>query len=243
MDTSEHDLYLICKTEKRLAEKIVAFAKQRGIELTIAIVGLMIGVATVLVSHKVGLHQEILQASRATDSYFNGVAELFAKTPDENQRINLVIIARTQAILDDLNQLNKPEKLAGIITFVASLNQKLFSKEQVSESPREKFINLSHMKLTGSHLRNVHLDNAQLAYANLQNADLAHSHLQAATLRKANLSGANLEFANFNNANLQGANLNKANVYQASFINSNLEHAIWVNGIRCKKGSIGYCIY
>ncbi|MFI4938564.1 MAG: pentapeptide repeat-containing protein [Candidatus Berkiellales bacterium] len=243
MRVPQHDLYTHYKSEISLARKLKRFVKQRGVELTIAIVGSIIGIATVLVSHNVGYHQEILQASRTTDSYFNGITDLFAKSVDENQRINLIIIARTEAIIEDLNQLKKPDKIASIITFISSINPKLFYKDVVTETPREKYISLSEIKLTGSTLHNIILENANLSYTDLRKCNLTHTNLQFANLKKANLGDANLEYANINHANLQGANLKNAKIYQATFINTNLENAIWINGIRCKKGSIGHCVY
>lgn len=240
---SKHDMYVYYKSEVSLAYKLKIFIKERGVELTIAIVGLLVGMATVLVSHQVGLNQEILQASRATDSYFNGITDLFAKSIDENQRINLIIIARTDAIIEDLNQLKKPDKLASIITFISNTNPKLFYKDHSHEIPREKYINLSRIKLMGSILHSINLENARLSYSNLRGCSLAHTNLSHAILKKTNLENADLDYANFNHANLKGANLKNATIYQTTFEEAELEGAIWVNGIKCKKGSIGKCVY
>lgn len=237
------DLYDYYKSEVSLLFKIKQFIKQRGIELTIAIVGLLVGIATVLVSHKVGYHQEILQASRAADSYFNGIAELFARSADENQRMNLIIIARTDAIIEDLNQLHKPDKLASIITFISNLNPKLFYKDVITEDPREKYINLNDINLRGSVLHNIVLEKAELSNSDMRDCNLAFTNLQSAILKRTKLENARLDHANFNHANLQGANLKNASTHQTTFVNANLENAIWTNGIRCKKGSIGFCKY
>lgn len=238
----QHDLYLLHKAEPSLKDKLRAFVKERGVELTIAIVGLFIGIATVLVSYKVGHHQEILQASRMTDSYFNGIADLFAKTVDENQKINLLIIARTEAIIDDLNVLNKPDKLASVITFVSNLKPSLFYKDTRAEHLREAYIYLGRINLSGSVLRNIHLENARLSHTNLKGANLTRTYLQGAVLEKANLEKANLNYANLSNADLQGSILKNATIYQTNFENANLENVIWVNGLKCKAGSIGRCI-
>lgn len=243
MSAPTHDLYKYYKSEVSLFYKIKQFIKQRGVEFTIAIVGLLVGIATVMVSHKVGYNQVILQASRATDSYFNGISELFARSMDENQRINLIIIARTEAIIEDLNQLNKPDKLASIVTFISNLSPKLFHKDVISESPRDKYISLAEINLKGSILHNITLESANLSKSNMRECDLSYTNLQFATLRKARLEDAKLDFANFNHANLQSANLKNASTYQTTFLNANLENAIWTNGIRCKKGSIGRCIH
>ncbi len=237
------DLYKLYKAEPSVFFKLKNFAKQRGIELTIAIVGLFVGIATVVVSYKVGHHQEILQASRMTDSYFNGIVELFAKSPDENQRINLLMIARTEAIIEDLQRLNKPDKTASVVIFVSNLNPRLFYEARDTEITREKYIYLGDLNLSDTRLVNLDLQKAALPFSNLKGCDLSHSNLQGAVLRKANLEKTTLDFANFKDANLQGANLNRASIYKTSFENANLENAIWVNGIRCKKGSIGQCIY
>lgn len=239
--TPETDFYQLFTQKMDFTHRLKRFAKERGIELTIAIVGLFIGVATVLVSNKVGLHQEILQASRMTDSYFNGVAELFARGMDENQRINLVIIARTEAIIEDLNQINKPDKLASIITFVSHLKPKLFYKEDEGESKRDKFIFLSDINLEGTYLRNITLEKAYLVNSNLRRCDLEKSNLKEANLKRANLERADLDQVNFTNADLRSANLYKATIIGTVFTNANLENATWINGERCKKGSIGEC--
>lgn len=239
----EHDLYALYKASPSLSFRIKQIVKERGIELTVAIVGLIIGLATVLVSHKIGAHQEILQASRMTDSYFNGIAELFSKSMDESHRMDLLIIARTDAIISDLDQLNKPDKLASIITFISNLKPGLFYKETESEFNRDKYIDLSSIKLQNSNLRNINLENARLGNSNLSGCDLSHSSLQSAMLRKTDLSKAKLNYVNFKNANLQNANLHNASIYAATFEGANLEGALWINGIRCKPGSIGQCIY
>lgn len=239
----EHDLYPLYKAPLSVIHQLKHFVKVRGIELTIAIVGLIIGFATVMVSHNIGMHQEILQASRMTDSYFNGIAELFSKSMDESQKVNLLIIARTDAIIDDLNVLNKPDKLASIITFISNLKPALFHKEFEGELSRDKYISLKEINLQGSHLHDIRLDNAHLSYSNLKDTDLTHSSLQGAVLKKTNLSYANLNYANFKQANLENANLYKASIYATSFEGANLEGATWINGMHCQKGSIGHCIY
>jgi len=54
-------------------------------------------------------------------------------------------------------------------------------------------------------------------------------------LRGANLSGANLTFAN-----LQGSNLMAARPHQLR--RANLSGATWIDGRKCKIGSIGKCV-
>ena len=240
--TPETDFYQLYTQKLDFKHRLKQFAKERGIELTIAIVGLFIGVATVLVSNKVGLHQEILKASRMNDSYFNGVADLFARGMDENQRINLIIIARTEAIIEDLNQINKPDKLASIITFLSHLKPKLFYRDDESEIKRDKFIFLSDINLSGGYLRNIILEKAYLVNTNLSRSDLQRSNLKGANLKRTNLERADLDQVDFTNADLRSANLYKASIKGAIFTNANLEDAIWINGERCKKGSFGQCL-
>jgi uncharacterized protein YjbI with pentapeptide repeats len=242
METPENDLYSFYKAEPSLAYKLKRFAKQRGIELTIAIVGLVVGIATVLVSYKVGQHQEILQASRMTDSYFNGIVELFAKSPDDNLRINLLMIARTEAIIEDLQRLNKPDKIASVIVFISNLKPNLFYEDHSSETPREKYIYLGDINLAGTNLHNLNLEKSKFPGTNLENADLSDSKLEGADFSGVNLENATLINTNFNSANLQNANLTNADIHGATFSNAQLEGAIWINGKRCRDGSIGQCI-
>jgi uncharacterized protein YjbI with pentapeptide repeats len=243
MLTDQTDLYLVSKAPPPLGKQIRRFIKERGIELTIAIVGLFIGAATVLVSYIVGQNQVLLQASRMTDNYFNGILDLFAHSLDENQKINQLMIARTDAILEDLNRLDKPEKIASVILFISNLKPALFHSDLSGETPRESYIYLGEINLANTTLHNLHLEKASLPHTDLRNADLSFTNLQFALLKKANLQGANLQHTNFNDANLMEANLHNATIDQATFENANLTGAIWINGIRCKKESIGHCNY
>ncbi|RPJ57502.1 MAG: hypothetical protein EHM12_09085 [Dehalococcoidia bacterium] len=45
----------------------------------------------------------------------------------------------------------------------------------------------------------------------------------------------------FEDADLRGANLTGANIKGASFSGAKLSDAIWVDGKRCKSGSMGKC--
>jgi uncharacterized protein YjbI with pentapeptide repeats len=72
--------------------------------------------------------------------------------------------------------------------------------------------------------------------------DLSWEDFEGANLEGANLKGADLTGVIFFNANLTGANLEGATVYRANFAEVNLENAIWIDGRKCKKGSIGTCV-
>jgi len=91
--------------------------------------------------------------------------------------------------------------------------------------------NLSKTSLSGSNLRNVNMHHTQLLDANLSNADLSGADLAGADLTGASLSRAKLSGADFSDANLSGTDLSEAN----------LTGAYWVDGKRCKEGSIGEC--
>lgn len=223
--------------------RLKQFAKERGIELTIAVVGLFVGIATVLVSYQVGKHQEILQASRMTDSYFNGIVELFAKSPDDNVRINLLMIARSEAIIEDLSRLNKPDKIASVIVFISNLKPQLFNEETQPELRRSKFIDLSYLNLANTHLHNLDLKRAVMGGTNLKGADLSKTNLENAYLQSALLQEATLSRTNFKSADLRGADLTGAYLEKTNFEGALLEGAIWINGRRCKTGSIGVCLF
>lgn len=223
--------------------RLKQFAKERGIELTIAVVGLFVGIATVLVSYQVGKHQEILQASRMTDSYFNGIVDLYAKSPDENLRINLLMIARSEAIIEDLSRLNKPDKIASVIIFISNLKPKLFNEELAPDLKRSKYIDLSYLNLANTSLHNINLSNAVLVGTNLKSADLSRTNLENSNLHSANLQNAFLANTNLRFADLRKANLKGATIEKTLFEGAQLEDAIWINGIRCKKGSVGACSF
>ncbi len=72
--------------------------------------------------------------------------------------------------------------------------------------------------------------------------DLSWEDFEGANLEDANLKGADLTGVIFFKANLTGANLKGATIYRANFAEVNLENAIWIDGRKCKKGSIGTCV-
>jgi hypothetical protein len=96
--------------------------------------------------------------------------------------------------------------------------------------------NCQKCDLSNAKLANLDLSYADLSSANLSGADLSNSILFGANLPKANLSGANLSGANLFEANLSGADVSKTNFSKTYF-----DQATWINGKRCKVGSIGEC--
>lgn len=89
----------------------------------------------------------------------------------------------------------------------------------------------------GADLEETDLEDAKMNRANLKNANLSNSNLTDVVL-----DNANLENTNFKNANLMRASLVDANIKGATFEGVNLESVTWINGIVCKKGSIGRCV-
>ncbi len=88
----------------------------------------------------------------------------------------------------------------------------------------------------GCNLRGANLSSENLSGANLSKADL-----RGANLSGANLSGAKLGDAVLSNANLSGVNLTDANLAGAPIFETNLSGATWIDGKKCKEGSIGKC--
>ncbi len=82
---------------------------------------------------------------------------------------------------------------------------------------------------------------SQLKKADLYNADLTNAQLQYADLSEANLSEAQLQCANLSNADLRGADLKNADIALTIFDGAKLGGALWVNGLYCRKNSIGFC--
>ena len=83
---------------------------------------------------------------------------------------------------------------------------------------------------------------ANLYESDLQGGNFENSNFTSANLTRANFSGSSLIGANFTNSNLFEANLTGANILNAKFEGANLNNAIWIDGLKCKLGSIGMCI-
>ncbi|MEM8829955.1 MAG: pentapeptide repeat-containing protein [Cyanobacteria bacterium P01_G01_bin.19] len=84
---------------------------------------------------------------------------------------------------------------------------------------------LPHLDLSGTDLLQANLQNATLIEANLSNSQLVYANLQKAFLEKANFQGADLKLSNLQDAQLYQANLSGANLYQANFYGTNLSGA------------------
>jgi uncharacterized protein YjbI with pentapeptide repeats len=72
----------------------------------------------------------------------------------------------------------------------------------------------------------------------LSNADFSGIDMYGAQLVEANLTGANLSDASFNDANLTGANMKGANIKGTNFSGAKLSNATWIDGRKCKPGSM-----
>jgi uncharacterized protein YjbI with pentapeptide repeats len=113
--------------------------------------------------------------------------------------------------------------------------------------------NLEMANLIGANLAGADLEEAILRHANLEEANLERANLDRANLEKANLKGANLVEAHLTRSNLRDArltdadlrdaNLERAFIHATKIEGANLEHATWVNGKKCKEGSIGKCTH
>lgn len=75
----------------------------------------------------------------------------------------------------------------------------------------------------------------------LSNANLANLDMYGANLTGANLSGANLSESSFNDANLTDANIKGANIKGTNFSGAKLSNTIWVDGKKCRSGSMEKC--
>ncbi len=82
---------------------------------------------------------------------------------------------------------------------------------------------------------------SNLKKADLYDADLTNAQLQYANLSEANLSEAQLQCADLSNADLRGADLKNADIALTVFDGAKLGGALWVNGLYCRKNSIGFC--
>jgi uncharacterized protein YjbI with pentapeptide repeats len=78
--------------------------------------------------------------------------------------------------------------------------------------------------------------------ANLEGGIFEKANFSSANLTRVNFKGTSLIETNFNNSNLFEADLTGANILNANFEGANLNNAIWIDGIKCKLGSIGMCV-
>ncbi len=101
---------------------------------------------------------------------------------------------------------------------------------------------LSDANLTGINLAYADLSKANLSRANLAGVQLGQAKLIGANLAGADLTGARLFMANLTGANLSGARLLEAKFYKTLLDGADLSDAVWVDGKKCKPGSVGKCV-
>jgi|TARA_B110000444_G_scaffold251721_1_gene279999 uncharacterized protein YjbI with pentapeptide repeats len=83
---------------------------------------------------------------------------------------------------------------------------------------------------------------ANLYEANLEGGIFEKANFSSANLTRVNFKGSSLIGSNFNNSNLFESDLTGANILNANFEGANLNNAIWIDGMKCKLGSIGKCV-
>ncbi len=100
---------------------------------------------------------------------------------------------------------------------------------------------------------NANMTQTILEYASMQRlnapdliaprANFRYANLRSAVLTDANLRWTDLRGANMESANLEGADLLGANIAGMKYKSARLSGARWVNGIICRPGSVGVCLY
>lgn len=93
----------------------------------------------------------------------------------------------------------------------------------------------------GSYLKDENLSKANLSGANLSHANLEGANLTGANLDGASLLGVNLQGVNFKNANVTSAFMTKSLIGGAKLDGALFDNTHWVNGQKCKPGSVGEC--
>jgi len=116
-------------------------------------------------------------------------------------------------------------KLEGFNAVSKDLSRSRFSNTSFIDA------DLHGSNFTGSNFQYANLTRVNFSYADLSNTRLTGARLRGADLTNADLSGSNLSYTNLLNARLGGANLKGAR----------FDNAIWVDGRKCKPGSVGYC--
>ena len=125
-----------------------------------------------------------------------------------------------------------------ISLIILTLTYKAFAKCEDHAKPG---VDWAGCNKVGSYLKYKDLRDANLQGANLRQANFEGANLSGANLNEAILLGANLEGANLEGATITSAFLTKALVAGIRLKGASLDNTYWVNGKKCKPGSIGEC--
>ena len=92
-----------------------------------------------------------------------------------------------------------------------------------------------------SNLLGVNLSDSNMAYTQIIRSDLSYANLEKVRLTGANLQYTDLRYANLKDADLSYADLSHALLAGANIADTIFDNAIWIDGQKCKKGSVGSC--
>ena len=109
------------------------------------------------------------------------------------------------------------------------------------ETARFDGANARDAGFSGANAKNASFRNATLEKASLYKTDAQGANFDGVQAKGAEFKEANLIGASFEGADLRGADFKDAKIDGANFKNAKLGRATWIDGKRCKKGSVGEC--
>jgi len=134
----------------------------------------------------------------------------------------------------------RDEPVAGMDCTGKDLREVRWDRAQVSGSQFDG-ADLRGASLSGAQLENASFNDARLDQADLSDTRLINCDFNNATLSGARLSHAQIVNADFMEADLSRADLSEANLINAELMDARLEGATWMDGRRCRQGSMGAC--
>jgi len=96
--------------------------------------------------------------------------------------------------------------------------------------------------LEGANLTDALLLETNFRYANLKKVNFTGADLRRAVLRFADMQGAQFRGANLRRAMMVSSKLQGAKMKKAKLRSARLRDATWIDGKKCKKGSVGKCV-
>ncbi len=132
-----------------------------------------------------------------------------------------------------------PKEIEDMVEFFKTLEGNLVSYDiNITPYSNLESINLQGMDFTHRDLHGINFKNANLTNCNFFGANLSGSNLTGAKIKGVNFTSTDLSFATLSYLDFQGLDLIETKLERANFV-----YAIWRNGMICKDGSIGKCIY
>ena len=205
--------------------------------LLIPLILLLIGLS---IQIKISNRQENLVVTQMIDNYFLGVANQLNRSIEDSSS---VVIARTRAILYQLQQLNRKNEIINILRFISEVHPEILKGDVFEQDPQSEryFVDFSNVRLSEVSLGIIQISDLRIWFSNFDDSSFYNFACERCGFTGSSFKNAEFYDVNFEGSDFSGANFTGSNIKDAHIEGADFEGAIWSDGRKCGKYSIGKC--